>query len=61
MYIYGNINSFTANRSTVFDLQKHNISGLPDGMTIDTNGNLWIALYNGGGVSISIEALVLSK
>ncbi|XP_076237586.1 uncharacterized protein LOC143181185 [Calliopsis andreniformis] len=39
-----------SNKRIVFDLQQHNISGLPDGMTIDTNGNLWIALYSGGGV-----------
>ncbi|XP_034185221.2 uncharacterized protein LOC117606630 [Osmia lignaria lignaria] len=44
------ISGTISNKSIVFDLQKHNISGLPDGMTIDTNGNLWIALYNGGGV-----------
>lgn len=39
-----------SNKRIAFDLEKHNISGLPDGMTIDRNGNLWIALYGGGGV-----------
>ncbi|XP_076629972.1 uncharacterized protein LOC143346100 [Colletes latitarsis] len=39
-----------SNRSIAFDLQKYNISGLPDGMTIDRNGNLWLALFNGGAV-----------
>nr|XP_033337549.1 uncharacterized protein LOC117226889 [Megalopta genalis] len=39
-----------SNKRTAFDLAKHNVSGLPDGMTIDVNGNLWIALYGGGGV-----------
>lgn len=36
----------------MFDLQKNDISGIPDGMTIDTNGNLWVAVYSGGSVSI---------
>lgn len=36
----------------MFDFLKNNIPGLPDGMTIDTNGNLWVAVYGGGGVSI---------
>lgn len=28
----------------------YNVSGLPDGMTIDADDNLWIALYGGEGV-----------
>lgn len=43
---------FIANKKIVFDFLKNNIPGLPDGMTIDTNGNLWVAVYGGGGVSI---------
>ncbi|XP_017787454.1 PREDICTED: regucalcin-like isoform X2 [Habropoda laboriosa] len=39
-----------SNKRTVFDLQKNNISGIPDGMTIDTDGNLWVAVYAGSGV-----------
>lgn len=37
---------------TAFDVAKfpNNITGLPDGMTIDTDDNLWIALYGGGSV-----------
>lgn len=31
----------------VFDLDKHNIPGVPDGMTIDADGNLWVAVFNG--------------
>ena len=30
----------------VFDLESHGIPGFPDGMTIDTNGNLWVAVFN---------------
>ncbi|OAD58558.1 Regucalcin [Eufriesea mexicana] len=44
------INGIISNKRIAFDLQKTNISGLPDGMTIDTDGNLWVALYGGGGV-----------
>ncbi|XP_046742787.1 regucalcin-like [Diprion similis] len=36
-----------SNKRIAFDLDEHNISGLPDGMTIDTNDNLWIAVYGG--------------
>ncbi|GBP54107.1 Regucalcin [Eumeta japonica] len=33
-----------SNMRYVFDLKKNNMKGGPDGMTIDTEGNLWIAL-----------------
>ncbi|XP_012288542.1 regucalcin-like isoform X2 [Orussus abietinus] len=35
------------NRQTIFNLTKEGLKGLPDGMTIDTKGNLWIACYGG--------------
>ncbi|CAG4959772.1 unnamed protein product [Colias eurytheme] len=38
------------NRRTLFSFQKHNVTGVPDGMTIDTDGNLWVACYDGGKV-----------
>ncbi|XP_049884815.1 regucalcin-like [Pectinophora gossypiella] len=38
------------NRRTLFSFQANNVTGLPDGMTIDTDGNLWIACYDGGKV-----------
>lgn len=44
------INGTISNKRIVFDFQKNNVSGIPDGMTIDTDGHLWIAAYNGGGV-----------
>jgi sugar lactone lactonase YvrE len=36
-------------RRTVIDLSES--EGVPDGMTIDDNGNLWVALYGGARVS----------
>jgi len=45
------INTATiTNRSTIFTLEKHNIDGFPDGMTIDTNGNLWVAVFGASRV-----------
>lgn len=38
------------NRRTLFDFQANNVTGVPDGMTIDTDGNLWVACYDGGKV-----------
>lgn len=37
-------------RRTIFDFKKNNIKGVPDGMTIDTEGKLWIACFNGSQV-----------
>ncbi|CAG0913320.1 unnamed protein product [Notodromas monacha] len=39
-----------SNRRTLFDLVENGFEGSPDGMTIDVDGNLWVALYNGNGV-----------
>ncbi|CAG5002694.1 unnamed protein product [Parnassius apollo] len=39
-----------SNKSYIFDLKKNNITGIPDGMTIDTDGNLWVAIFDGGCV-----------
>lgn len=33
-----------------FDLKKNGVVGIPDGMTIDRDGNLWVALYGGSQV-----------
>ncbi|GBP60669.1 Regucalcin [Eumeta japonica] len=38
------------NRRTLFNFASNNVTGLPDGMTIDTEGNLWVACFNGGKV-----------
>ena len=47
---YDPVSGTMENRRVVFDLKENNIKGIPDGMTIDTNGNLWIALFNGAAV-----------
>ncbi|XP_012283418.1 regucalcin [Orussus abietinus] len=36
-----------SNRRTVFNFTEKGVNGVPDGMTIDTNGNLWVACYGG--------------
>ena len=37
----------------VFEFDKYNLTGVPDGMTIDTDDNLWIACFNGYRVSFT--------
>ncbi|GBP54106.1 Regucalcin [Eumeta japonica] len=39
-----------SNLRYVFDFKKNNMEGMPDGMTIDTDGNLWIAVFGGSSV-----------
>jgi gluconolactonase len=39
-----------SNRKVWFTLQQLSIPGIPDGMTIDTDGNLWVAVFGGGRV-----------
>ncbi|XP_023936136.2 regucalcin [Bicyclus anynana] len=39
-----------SNPKHIFDVKKNNIDAFPDGMTIDTDGNLWVALFNGNSV-----------
>ncbi|KAG7298903.1 hypothetical protein JYU34_017360 [Plutella xylostella] len=39
-----------SNMKHIFDLKANNIEGAPDGMTIDTDGNLWVAVFNGSCV-----------
>lgn len=44
-------NGNISNPRVVFNLTEHkNLGGFPDGMTIDKDDNLWIALYYGGAV-----------
>ncbi|KAK6622932.1 hypothetical protein RUM43_008784 [Polyplax serrata] len=39
-----------SNQTDLFSLDSNNLPGVPDGMTIDDKGNLWVALYNGSSV-----------
>ncbi|CAH2095369.1 unnamed protein product [Euphydryas editha] len=43
------------NRRVLFSFQANNVTGVPDGMTIDRDGNLWVACY-GGGMVIKIDS-----
>lgn len=39
-----------SNKRHIFDLAKHGIEGFPDGMTIDTEGYLYVAVFSGSCV-----------
>lgn len=39
-----------SNRKVWFSFKKNNLVGLPDGMTIDADGNLWVAVFSGSCV-----------
>ncbi|KAL0879863.1 hypothetical protein ABMA27_002394 [Loxostege sticticalis] len=39
-----------SNLRYIFDFKKNGIEGVPDGHTIDTEGNLWVAVFNGSCV-----------
>lgn len=43
-------NGDISNQRVAFDLQKNNIDGYPDGMTIDKDDKLWMAVFGRGGV-----------
>lgn len=47
---YESTGGLISNRRTVFDLPKNGIKGNPDGMTIDTRGHLWVAVFFGAKV-----------
>ncbi|XP_045474754.1 regucalcin-like [Harmonia axyridis] len=50
-YDYDDEKGEIKNKRTVFDIRNQShITGYPDGMTIDEDDNLWVALYNGGAV-----------
>ncbi|XP_063241870.1 regucalcin-like [Bacillus rossius redtenbacheri] len=39
-----------SNRRTAFDFEINGVKGYPDGMTVDTEGNLWVACLGGSKV-----------
>lgn len=49
-YDYDKETTEMTNPKTVLDFEQKNLQGFPDGMTIDTSGNLWVACYNGSKV-----------
>lgn len=51
-YDYDSVSGKLSNPKVVFDVNNFSrrITGHPDGMTIDVDDNLWIALYDGGAV-----------
>lgn len=56
---------FSANRRVLFDLKKNGIDGLADGMTIDTQNNIWVAVHASGKVSyesrVSVYTMITSR
>ncbi|CAD0201975.1 unnamed protein product [Chrysodeixis includens] len=39
-----------SNPTTAFSMAEHGLEGFPDGMTIDTDGNLWVAVFWGSNI-----------
>lgn len=50
VFDYNLQNGSIRNRRTLFSFQANNVTGVPDGMTIDKDDNLWVACYGGGKV-----------
>lgn len=49
LFRVGTAEDFIAgNCKPIFNLDDYDIPGVPDGMTIDTDGNLWVAVFDGG-------------
>jgi len=42
---YDGVAGVITNRRCAFDFKANGVEGIPDGMTIDANGNLWIAVF----------------
>lgn len=49
-YDYDIVKGKISNKKVIFDLNDHDIPGVPDGMTMDNEGNLWVAVFNGGRI-----------
>ncbi|XP_044271757.1 regucalcin-like [Tribolium madens] len=49
-YDYDDVKGEISNRRVAFDLKDYNLTASPDGMTIDVDDNLWVALFGGGSV-----------
>lgn len=44
---YDMVKGEICNKKVIFDFERNNIPGIPDGMTIDSDGNLWVAVFSG--------------
>ncbi|XP_066157883.1 regucalcin-like [Euwallacea fornicatus] len=44
---YDVITGNVSNRRSIFSFKRLGMDGFPDGMTIDEDGNLWLAVFNG--------------
>ncbi|KAK5650275.1 hypothetical protein RI129_001304 [Pyrocoelia pectoralis] len=49
-YDFDASNRMISNRQILFSLEMHQIPGVPDGQTIDTDDNLWVAVFDGSRV-----------
>ncbi|KRT79684.1 hypothetical protein AMK59_7555 [Oryctes borbonicus] len=49
-YDFDITNGEISNKKVVFSLKEAGIEGFADGHTIDTDGNLWVAIFNGSRV-----------
>ena len=58
---YDATNGNIQNRRTVFDLPSNGVKGFPDGMTIDTQGHLWVACFGGSQVRGHSQTTFTSK
>ncbi|GBP54105.1 Regucalcin [Eumeta japonica] len=49
-YDYDAATGDISNMKLIFDFDKNDLEGVPDGMTIDTDGNLWVAVFDGSSL-----------
>jgi len=47
VFDFNDVTGTLSNRRPAFDFKANGVDGIPDGMTIDANGNLWIAVFAG--------------
>ncbi len=50
---------FAGNQTVLIDFQSKKIPGQPDGMTIDSDGFLWIACIKGSQVRHPVQEYIL--
>ncbi|KAG0628433.1 hypothetical protein M758_1G026000 [Ceratodon purpureus] len=50
VFDFDSVEGAISNRRTVARIPKSQYGGLPDGMTVDADGKLWVAVYGGGAI-----------